>query len=327
MPSPQPPTTPLDAAITGTTRRRIAPIVALLLASLASASVAAGAAAQVSSLPASVVATSSQLSPRDRQVVGAFVSEWSARLAGGDPADVTRARAELISPARAPAATPVFLRAYSEEVLQALAPTIAADDTFRAINALQVLRFLRTPEAVEAIASRCDQAAEPNRGKRQAASSLLGPAISATSFTPAQLDGLTRRIGAMAAGETQWMTLLQLLRTLQAIAAQPGLPAASADLARSTFATALRTTTTRATAADGDPQLIHAVQRSLLGIREQFVRLGGGARQEFARQMAPVIETIRTATAGATGRAPADLQPTFRATTELAEQLAGLMRG
>jgi hypothetical protein len=327
MPSPQPPATPLAAATTRSARRRIAPIAALLLGWLVSAPVAATAAAQASALPTSVIASSAALSPRDRQLVAAYVSEWGRRLAESDPAEVTRARAELISPARSPSATPVFLRAYSEEVLGALAPVIASDDTFRAINALQVLRFLRTPEAVEAIASRCDHSAESNRGKRQAASSLLGAAIAATSFTPAQLDGLTRRIGGMAAGETQWMTLLQLLRTLQTIAAQPGLPAASTDLVRSTFATALRTTTTRATAANGNPELIHAVQRSLLGIREQFVRLGGGARQEFARQMAPVLETIRTSTAEATGRAPADLQPTFRSTAELAEQLAGLMRG
>lgn len=278
-------------------------------------------------LPSSIVAANAPLSSRDRETVSAYVAHWSGVLASGDPTEVSRARGELANPARSPSATPIFLRGYADEVLPAVMPVVEGGDTFRAINALQVLRFLRTPESVDAIVARCDQRREPLRGKRQVAASLLKPAIAAASLNPAQLDGISRQIGAVAGAESDWMILLQLLRSLEAIAAQPGLPPASVELARSSLIAAIQSTVSRLGGANGDPSLIEALHRTLISMREQYVRLSGSQRSEFSRQMTPVLESIRAAASSGGSSAPANLRSAFAETEQIAGQLLALMKG
>lgn len=298
-------------------------LAAMLLASLGTSPAAAQA---PPALPNAAVAATAPLAGRDRETVTAFVQHWGGAIADGDASEVVRARGELISPARSPSATPIFLRSYSEIVIGEVMPIVEGRDTFRAINALQVLRFLRTPESVEAILSRCDSRREMLRGKRQVAASLLRQAIGSADLNPAQLDGLSRQIGAIAATEPDWMILLQLLRTLEAISVQPGLPAASVELARTSLIGAMQSTVSRLGGAAGDPSLVEALHRTLLSMRDRYVRLSGSQRSEFARQMSPVLEAIRTAAAANASSAPANLRPVFGETEQIAGQLLALMK-
>ncbi|MGA1400604.1 MAG: hypothetical protein ACO38P_09465, partial [Phycisphaerales bacterium] len=101
---------------------------ASLLPMAVAISASAASAQQAASLPNSIVAASAPLSARDSQSVADFVAGWTAQLADGDPLEVNKARGELISPARSPSATPIFIRAYSEAVVPALAPLVGGDD-------------------------------------------------------------------------------------------------------------------------------------------------------------------------------------------------------
>lgn len=327
MPASSMPASRLLRSVSAAPRGRAGLGVSLLAAALLASFSASDAAAQAPpTLPNAAVAATAPLSGRDREAVTAYVRHWGGVLASGDADEVARSRGELVSPARSPSATPIFLRSYSEIVIAEVTPVIEGEDTFRAINGLQVLRFLRTPESVEAILARCDSRRETLRGKRQVAASMLRQAIGSAGLNPAQLDGLSRQIGAVAAAEPDWMILLQLLRTLESISVQPGLPAASVELARTNLIGALQATVSRLGGAGGDPSLIEALHRTLLSMRDRYIRLSGSQRTEFARQMSPVLEAIRTAAAANAASAPADLRPVFGETEQIAGQLLQLMK-
>jgi hypothetical protein len=300
---------------------------ASLLPMAVAVSASAASAQQAASLPNSIVAASAPLSARDSQSVTDFVAGWTAQLADGDPLEVNKARGELISPARSPSATPIFIRAYSEAVVPALAPLVGGDDTFRAINALQVARFLRSAEAVELIVVRADPAQESDRAKRLVAAGLLAAAIRDGQLNPAQLDGTTRRIATVAGTEADWMILLQFMEALDAIANLPNTPQASIDLARRSQLTVLEATVSRMKGPGGNPELIEAVYRSLLELRNQLVRMSSSQRSAFSRQFGPVFASIESAAKAGIATAPANLKPVFEKTAEQAKVLADLTRG
>lgn len=285
------------------------------------------AAQQAASLPNSIVAASAPLSARDSQALTEFVAAWASQIAEGEPLRVNQARGELISPARSPSATPIFTRAYSEAVVPALGPIVGGDDTFRAINALQVARFLKSPEAVELIVVRVDPAQESERAKRLVAAGLLAGAIRDGQLNPVQLDGTTRRIASIAATEADWMVLLQLMEALDAVANLPNTPQASLDLARRSQLTVLEATVSRMKGPDGDPELIEAIYRSLLELRNQLVRMSSSQRAAFSRQFGPIFASIETTAKAGVATAPANLKPVYEKTAEQAKVLAGLTRG
>lgn len=283
---------------------------------------------QPPSLPSSIVSSTSTLSAKDSQTVAAYASAWSEVLKSGEPRDVNRARAELVGPARSPSATPIFVNAYSGAVLGAVAPVAAGEDDFRSINALQVIRFLRTPEAVDAILSHADPQTESSASIRLVAAGLLGAAISDAAMNPAQLDGVTRRVASLAAVEADWMTLLQFMEALDAIAGLKGLPAPSVELARRSQVATLESTLRRATSEGGDPRLAEALYRGLLELRNQMLRLGASQRATFASQFGPVFASIETTTksaASAAGVSP-EAKASLERTATLAQQLAGLSK-
>jgi hypothetical protein len=300
---------------------------ASLLPMAVAISASTAAAQQAASLPNSIVATSSSLSARDSQTVADFVANWTTQIAEGGPLEVNKARGELISPARSPSATPIFTRAYSEAVVPALGPLVSGDDTFRAINALQVARFLKSPEAVELIVVRVDPTEESDRAKRLVASGLLAAAIRDGQLNPVQLDGTTRRIASIAGTEADWMVLLQLMEALDAIANLPNTPQASIDLARRSQLTVLEATVSRMKGPDGNPELIEAIYRSLLELRNQLVRMSSSQRSAFSRQFGPVFASVESAAKAGLATAPANLKPIFEKTAEQAKVLADLTRG
>ena len=290
-------------------------------------SASTAAAQQAASLPNSIVGASAPLSARDSQALADFVASWTTQIAEAEPLRVNQARGELISPARSPSATPIFIRAYSETLVPALAPIAGGDDTFRAINALQVARFLKSAEAVELIVVRVDPTQESDRAKRLVAAGLLAGAIRDGQLNPVQLDGTTRRIASIAATESDWMVLLQFMEALDAIANLPNTPQASIDLARRSQLTVLEAAVSRMKGPDGNPELIEAIYRSLLELRNQLVRMSSSQRAAFSRQFGPVFASVESAAKAGLATAPANLKPVFEKTAEQANVLADLTRG
>ncbi len=284
----------------------------------------AAAQAQQTSLPNSIVGASASIGDRDREAIAGFITHWSGVLASGDPISVNDARGEMISPARSPSATPIFLRAYSEAAVPALTTIASGNDPFRAINALQVARFLRSPEGVEVIIARVDPAGESNRAKRLVASGLLAEAITDAGMNPVQLDGTTRRLASLAAAEADWMIMLQEMEALDAVANLRDVAAASVELARQSQVRVLETAVAR---MKSDPQVVEAIYRTLLELRNQLVRMNSSQRAAFSKAFAPVFASIQSAAASGLATAPPNLKPTFEKTAEQAKVLANLTKG
>lgn len=281
------------------------------------------AAQRTDDLPSSIVSASRALDSSDLATVRAFASTWGGRIAEGTPAEVNEARAELISVARSPSATPVFLRGFSEVLIAELQPVVAGPDTFRAVNALQAIRFLRTADAVSAILDHADSDRESDAAKRLVAAGLVAPAIADAELNSAQLDGITRRIASVAAAETEWMILLQSMEALDTIARLSDAPDTSVALARRSQVATLEGVISR---MKGSPELVEAVYRTLLELRNQLVRMGARDRTQFARQFGPVFASVEQAARSGLDTAPASMRPTFEKTAQQAQVLANLTR-
>ena len=278
---------------------------------------------RVDDLPSRIVAATRPLDQSSLDAVEAYATAWGDRIANGSPREVNEARAELISVARSPSATPVFLRSYGEAVIDRLQPVIAGTDTFRGINALQAVRFLGSPDAVSLILDHADPDRESDDSKRLVAAGLLASAITDADLNPAQLDGTTRRIASVAAAESEWMILLQSMEALDTIARLPNAPAASVALARRSQVSCLEGAISR---MKGSPDLVEAVYRTLLELRNQLVRMSARDRADFARQFGPVFASVEKAARSGLDTAPAPLRPTFEKTAQQAQVLANLTR-
>jgi hypothetical protein len=274
-------------------------------------------------LPSRIVSANRSLEASELDAVKAFAATWGGRLADGAPSEVNQARSELISVARSPSATPIFLRAYGDAVIAEIQPVIAGSDTFRAINAMQAVRFLRTPDAVSLILDHADPDRETDASKRLVAAGLLASAITDAELNPAQLDGTTRRIASVAAAESEWMILLQSMEALDSIARLPNAPAASVALARRSQVSTLEGAISR---MKGSPELVEAVYRTLLELRNQLVRMSARERGEFARQFGPVFASAEQAARSGLETAPPPMRPTFEKTAQQAQVLANLTR-
>ena len=296
----------------------------LLLCGLLAAPATEAVAQRTDAIPNRIVSANRTLGGADLETVRGFASLWADRLASGTPTEVNEARGEFVSVARSPSATPVFRRAYAAAVVEALGPVIEDESTFRAVNALQAIRFLRTPEAVEVVVTHADPNRQRDSARRLVAAGLLAAAIADADLNPAQLDGTTREIASIASAESEWMILLQSMEALDAIANLPNAPAASIDLARRSQVATLEGAVSR---MKGSPELVEAVYRTLLELRNQLVRMSARDRGEFARRFGPVFASVEKAARSGMDTAPPPMRPTFEKTAQQAQVLADLTRG
>jgi len=271
--------------------------VVLSMAASAAASIALSVAAQAPGLPGSldrsIVSTTGPLDGPKSAALGQYVAEWTRTLgSSADPADLRAARAALTDPARDPSSTPAFRRTFAGQVLPAIEPIVAGRDLQRAVNALQVARFLRTPESVELIAGRLSSGAEPDSGKRLSAASNLAAAVTDADLSPVQCDAVTRTVVAAAAAERDDQIVLQELKALQNLARRPNLPAGSLEAAQAgqikVFADLVQSV---AAAPKADPRMA-SVARALVSLRNQWLDLPRPQAMKLGPTLAPVLGSI-----------------------------------
>jgi hypothetical protein len=248
---------------------------------------------QAPNLDRAILGASSPLNAAQTASVKEFVSRWMSDLTGSsDPSEVTAARNALTDPARDPSATPVFRRSYSGVVLAELGPVVEGKDLRRAINGLQVARFLRSPESVDLIAGRLAPGTETNAAKRLAAASTLAAAVLDADLSPVQCDAISRTIVAAGRTETDDQVLLQEMKVLNGITRRANLPAASADAAQAAQVT-LFTGLVQAVAASpaADPRMA-SVARALVSLRNQWLELARPQATKLGPALAPAIATV-----------------------------------
>lgn len=265
------PSRTLTRSLTGFGRSSLRQAIVLTCAVLVAQPAAWG---QASGLDRAILTASSPLDAAKTTALKEFVTRSTGPLADStDPAEITAARNALTEPARDPSATPIFRRSYSTAVLAELKPVVAGDDLRRAVNAMQVVRFLRSPEAVELLADRLSPSSETNPSKRLAAASILAAALTDAELSPVQFDGITRDLVAASASEKDDQVLVQQIKALVAIERRANLPAASAEAAQAGQAKVFAALVNSVAAAPkADPRMA-SVARALVMLRNQWLDL------------------------------------------------------
>lgn len=279
-----------------------------------------------SSLPQSMVETTSALNAEAKQRLTAFVRSHVAQIAEGEPDRISRSRAELSTPPGRPGASETFRREYAAIVRPALLPILDSENEMRAVNALIVLAALRSPESLDILLDRSDPSKEPRVALRIRAASSLGDSMAQTVLTPAQIDGAVRRILASANQESEWVPLVHHFRAILRAATLPGLPDASVAAALRAETELLAQLVRRiANEPTASPRMF-AVAQSLLVVRNQLTVMPAARALSLRRDLAPTLVAVaRTASQQwESARSDAELSRAYGAALGVADLLLAL---
>ncbi|MCA9285662.1 MAG: hypothetical protein KDA22_10625 [Phycisphaerales bacterium] len=283
-------------------------LVALVLASAMVVAPRSLQAQDAGGIPQSVIGSTRPLDSQQVAQIRAFVDQWTAQLLEGDVEEVSKARAELTKPLSGPSVSnaAIFLRQFSDAALPSLKTAVQGDSLHRAVNALIVIRSLRTPEAVEFLLARADPRTEARIPIRIRAASLLADTIIEADLPPAQLDSAIRQVAAAAARETDWLAMLHDFGVLSRIAVQPKLPSSSVAMALDGEAAALRAAVDLLASAGTASDLMHGVSRCIIVARDQFRDMPASEVKSFRLKLAPMLLKVNEIAAAHWDEAQAD---------------------
>jgi|LauGreDrversion4_2_1035121.scaffolds.fasta_scaffold56507_2 hypothetical protein len=298
---------------------RLAASAALLAAAL----LAAPAAAQ--GLPNDVVMAKGELTAEGRKQVADFVQSAAERFAEADPAAIADMRSDMFEQMRNPNISMSFRRAFGAEFTKAFKRFTDDKDPLRATNAFIVARYVGTAETIDWIAANLDPNAQAEVSIRIAAAAQLAEAMEAPrSFSPPQLDNMAKRLSGLARRETDWVVVGHELETLAQLLRTPGLPTPVAESIAASLTSAINDIAAKV--MDGSaPELVNALQRGLLAVRDRTVNAPASARTKLLDGIAPTVQKI----AGMKGKFPkavadAGLGDTFDATAKTASLLTAM---
>lgn len=308
--------------------RRFLPICAPVLAMVSLLATSTVATAQCP-IPRDIMIASRPLTDAERTAIERCVDALASALDSDSPADVLRARQELVQPPRSPGVSEVFRRAYADAVRARLREYVTGSDEHLAVNALSVFPFLFTAESLDELADSALKANQPREAVRIAAAQFLARAARTLaaanapySLNPAQSDSLARKIREAAMEETSWVALVELGEALL-LQSQWRIPPANQEVVRGEF---LRVLQRQVQVARTSPEAIRAVLRSLVGVRNQVIELPASARPGYAQQLEPILKSIRALVQNPPSGADAGLQRVYEQCGALVDRIEGLFR-
>jgi hypothetical protein len=240
-------------------------IAALALAAACTVALPCGA---QSSLPKDLIETKSALTGAQKAQLGEYADRLGKAFAEGTPAEVVAARNELIDVCRNVNTSEVFRRDLAVAMIRRFEPITKSQDTFRPTNAFIAAQFLRTPEAVDFLVDNVDPSTQPDALLRASAASQLPKSIAQAGLIPAQAELLAKRIAKAAQEETNWMAIAGEIAGIGELLALR-LPPAQADSVTAAQASIVNSLTERVQAGQS-PELVRALQRGLLAVRDQL---------------------------------------------------------
>ena len=254
---------------------------------------------QATTLDRTIVASTGALNDGQKSAVSAFVGKHAEAIrTGTDARSVEDARGALTTPARDPAASPNFRKAYAVILITELSPVVKGSDLHRSLNAMQALRFSRTPEALDLIIERTAVASEPSAAKRIAAASLAGDAFEDLDASNAYYETAARRLRDAAVSETDWLALQQKLAAIGAAARRKDLPADNARNVRKAQAEAIASLAKGMKASAKADARMQAIQRTLVGLRNDLLVMQSADRSAVSKVLAPALsDLVASATA------------------------------
>lgn len=249
--------------------------------------------AQSTSIDRTILAATGALNDGQKSAVSAFVGKYAETIrTGSDARSVEEARAALATPARDPAASPSFRKAYGAVLITELSPVVKGSDLHRSLNAMQALRFTRTSEALDVILERTAVASESNPAKRIAAASLAADAFEDLDASNAYYETAARRLRDAAVNETDWLALQQKLAAIGAAARRKDLPADNARNVRKAQAEAIASLAKGMKASAAADVRMQAIQRTLVGLRNDLLVMQSADRSAVSKILAPALSDL-----------------------------------
>jgi hypothetical protein len=269
----------------------------LLLSAVLMTSMATGVAAQsTGGLDRSILSSGTALNEAQKKSIATFgAPSFETIKTSTDNKALEDARTTLTAPLRDPGSTAAFRKGYGTVLVAELGPVAKGKDLRRALLAMQVIRFARSSEAFDLLVERTSPASEGDAGKRIAAASLLIDGIGEADVPNAYFEGAARRLRDAAAAETDWRALQQKLLAISAVASRKELPAESARNIRRMQAEALSAVAKAIRASTKADTRALAVQRVLIGVRNDMLQMPQADRSAYGKALAPMLGELLAA--------------------------------
>ncbi|MFM7052525.1 MAG: hypothetical protein ACKOYN_10395 [Planctomycetota bacterium] len=298
----------------------------LIAACILAASLAGTAVAQ--QLDRAIIAASAPLTEAQKSAVGAFASNHLRTIREMPSGSaVNDARTALVSPMRDPAATASFRKGMAQVLVAELGPVAKGSDLRAAVVAMQVLRFTRSPEAIDVLVDRATPSAERDPGKRVSAGSLAADAFEDLDANNAFIESAARKLRDAAVAETDWLAMQQKLAAIGSAARRGDLSPDSARKIRLLQVDAISGLSKAIAAAkEADPRM-QAVHRALIGLRNDLLTMKEADRSALAKPLAAALAGLMAAGAAQWDSAHANptLSASYSGTMNLAEVMLRLI--
>lgn len=245
-------------------------VLALAICALASA----GFAQQPGGEPASInrlANTTGQLSAEQRRQIADYARYWSAALMSDDFETARRARRRLVEPFSGIGVGRIFRDEYARAAMPELDKVLDSDNTFAAVNAIQVAADFRNDQALSVMRERCGTREQRWQVRLWAARGLGRIAREAEDIPPRTIVSAVRDLTRAGENERHWLVLQRQFEALAAI---------GTDEAREAQVSVLRATLARISDdAEGPSDQMQAVHRALLLLRNQLLDPGLSSAQ------------------------------------------------
>lgn len=211
-----------------------------------------------------------------------FVSFYCNNLSSGDTNLVESAKKQLIKHARSPLSSPNFLWAYSRRLIPHLEPVIDGESPYAAVNALQIVGFLGTDEALNVIEDHINIDDEESFAKRLWAVKAFVVAVDNGTLTANQLNPVLRQLGMACKTEPQPMILQSQFSAISKV---------NSTIAREVLLDALTARLEDLEKEDKPSVLMAAIYPALIAIRDQYLNpaLAPNAQRAFGAKIAPSL--------------------------------------
>lgn len=211
-----------------------------------------------------------------------FAKFYCNNLSSGDIKLVESAKKQIIKHARSPLSSLYFRSVYSRRLIPHLKPVIDGESPHAAVNALQIVGFLGTDEALNVIEDHINIDNEESFAKRLWAVKAFVVAVENGNPTANQLNPVLRQLGMACKTETQPMILQSQFSAISKV---------NSTIAREVLLDALTTRLEDLEKEDKPSVLMAAIYPALIALRDQYLSpaLAPNAQRAFGAKIAPSL--------------------------------------
>ena len=230
--------------------------------------------------PINTLVSSNALSQAQIGQIEDFAKFYSNNLSSGDIKLVESAKKMLLGPVRSPLVSLHFRLEYAKKLVPHLEPVIDGDSPYAAVNALQVVGFLGTDQALDVIEDHINIDDEKSFAKRLWAVKAFAVAVKQGYLNANQLNPVLRQLGMACKTETQSMILHSQFRAISKV---------DSTIAREVLLGAVTTKLEDIAKEESPSELMAAVYPALVSLRDQYLILRQNQQRNFGASIAPAL--------------------------------------